>query len=256
MPQYVPLGTVDAPASWTLPPSLQLQLEAAFAHYDGTSAAGAYLPCLKVVSDSGHTVGMYVASASVAAGSSVEATWGPFLKGAQAAASSGIAWAIQSLPSSTVTVAAGTHAEFGAATGTDTFHTNNAAVFSYAKNSSFNIYGIQVETVGHYMLFGQFAVTSFGAGAIDLAISLAAGPPLMSVSGFYGVGEILSSTPVYGDENANPTLTWIGAHHVTAGSGGAPADPLVWEVTNSGANTASLTAYGYTIFQLDAVDAF
>jgi len=84
--QYVPLGTVAAPASWTIPPSLEIALEAVFAHFDGSGAGGSFLPTLQIVSDSGHTVCEIPMDASVAAGSSVEATWAPFLRGAQAAA--------------------------------------------------------------------------------------------------------------------------------------------------------------------------
>lgn len=80
MPQYRPLGIGNAPASWLIPDALTLQLEAAFAHFDGSGAAGSYFPCLKIVSDAGETVAMIPMDADVAAGSSVEASWAPFLR--------------------------------------------------------------------------------------------------------------------------------------------------------------------------------
>jgi len=79
MTQYVPLGTVTAPADWTLPGGLEIQLETVFAHFNGASASGSFLPTLEIISDSGHTVVQIPMDASVASGSSVEATWAPFL---------------------------------------------------------------------------------------------------------------------------------------------------------------------------------
>lgn len=252
MPQYVPLGTVDAPASWTLPPSLQLQLEAAFAHYDGTSAAGAYLPCLKVISDSGHTVGMYRANDSVAAGASVEATWGPFLgRGGAAAAATAAPWALCSMPNSTVTVAAAGNANFGSATPVDAFYTNDAATFSYALNTDLSLYGISVLKTGHYALKASFQVTLFGAGAIDLYIALSEGPGFVSSGGSYGGEEILSSTPVYSDGSGSAIITQNLLCQVNSHSVPAPAPAIVWNVSNNGANTAHLLGVGYSIYQLD-----
>lgn len=80
MPQYLPLGTVNAPATWTLPAGLELSVGAVFATFDGTGAAGSYIPTLQVVSDAGVTVLEVPQDASVAAGASVVASWAPFLR--------------------------------------------------------------------------------------------------------------------------------------------------------------------------------
>ena len=85
MPQYRPLGTAAAPATWTLPASLELAVNSVYASYDGTGAAGSYIPTLEVISDAGDKVVSIPQDASVAAGSSVEASWAPFLKGTTAA---------------------------------------------------------------------------------------------------------------------------------------------------------------------------
>ena len=87
--QYKPLGTVTAPADWVLPANLELLVKRAFAHFDGTGAAGSFLPTLQVLDDAGRTVLEVPMDASVAAGSSVEASWAPFLRGVQAATPSG-----------------------------------------------------------------------------------------------------------------------------------------------------------------------
>lgn len=87
--QYKPLGTVNAPADWVLPANLELLVKRAFAHFDGTGAAGAFLPTLQVLDDAGRTVLEVPQDASVAAGSSVEASWAPFLRTIPASTPSG-----------------------------------------------------------------------------------------------------------------------------------------------------------------------
>lgn len=58
-----------------------MQPKAVFAHYDGTGAAGAFLPALKVISDGGETVGIYPTQIPIAAGGSAEVSWFPFVGG-------------------------------------------------------------------------------------------------------------------------------------------------------------------------------
>lgn len=81
--QFHGLGTENAPADWTIPGSLELVVKAARAVYDGSSAAGAFYPCLEVLSDSGNVVGKYVAGSTVTAGDSADVSFGPFLEEAQ-----------------------------------------------------------------------------------------------------------------------------------------------------------------------------
>lgn len=73
--QYRPLGTVSAPADWNLPASLEITPKTAYAKFDGTSAAGPYLPCLRIISDAGIVAAEAVATTQVAAGASVDASW-------------------------------------------------------------------------------------------------------------------------------------------------------------------------------------
>lgn len=75
--QFVLGGTESAPADWVPPASLEIIPKTAFATFDGAGAAGAFLPCLEIISDSGHVVGQYVTEASVAAGGSVSVSWFP-----------------------------------------------------------------------------------------------------------------------------------------------------------------------------------
>ena len=79
MPQYRPLGTVPAPASWLIPTASALTLEAAYAKFNGASTTGPWQPCLRIVSDSGDIVGEYPCSTSVAAGASADVSFFPGL---------------------------------------------------------------------------------------------------------------------------------------------------------------------------------
>lgn len=80
MTQYRPLGTVSAPAQWTLPSSLVLELAAVRAIYDGTGATAAFLPVFDVISDAGEIVASCPALTSTAAGGSVDVSWFPWVK--------------------------------------------------------------------------------------------------------------------------------------------------------------------------------
>lgn len=74
-PQFNPLGSESAPADWVLPGSLELTPKVVFASFDGTSAAGSFLPCLELIDDSGRVVGSFPTTTQVAAGASADVTW-------------------------------------------------------------------------------------------------------------------------------------------------------------------------------------
>lgn len=83
--QINPLGTVSTPADWVLPDAANVTIGAVFAQYDGSGAAGNYVPTLDIISDSGHTVLSVVHDSTITAGSDAEASWASFLKTAAAA---------------------------------------------------------------------------------------------------------------------------------------------------------------------------
>lgn len=74
--QVLVTGTAPAPATFTIPGNGQVRPKTIFATFDGTNAASAFLPCIKITSDGGELVGVYPAP-SVAAGGSAEASWFP-----------------------------------------------------------------------------------------------------------------------------------------------------------------------------------
>lgn len=76
--QFVaPFGSHAAPADWRLPASLQIAPKASYAKFNGAGAAGAFKPCLRIISDSGHVVAEAVSEIVVAAGASADVTWFP-----------------------------------------------------------------------------------------------------------------------------------------------------------------------------------
>lgn len=84
--QINPLATSSAPSTWTLPDALTVTLGALHATYDGTGAAGNFVPTVKIVSDSGHTVMTVVQDTTVTAGQTADASWAPFLRTATSTA--------------------------------------------------------------------------------------------------------------------------------------------------------------------------
>lgn len=74
--QFVaPFATHPAPADWVLAAALEIQPKIAYAHFDGTSAAGSWVPCLRLISDSGHTACEAIAGTAMAAGASADVSW-------------------------------------------------------------------------------------------------------------------------------------------------------------------------------------
>lgn len=165
MPQYRPLGTAAVPATWTLPPSLQLIVQSVYASYDGSGAAGSYIPTLEVISDAGDKVVSVPQDASVAAGSSVEATWAPFLRSATAGATP----TVSGVPSALIFLHDSTFADTGFSLSTlnmDTasFLTNDSSVFSAATVGGNGC--IQIAAAGDYMCIADaFAVVTSAPAA-------------------------------------------------------------------------------------------
>ena len=91
--QILVTGQAPTPASWVVPGTGQVTPRSIFAHYDGTGAASAFLPALKIISDGGVTVGIYPIGGGdlIAAGGSADVSWFPGVGGGSGAFTSG-AW--------------------------------------------------------------------------------------------------------------------------------------------------------------------
>lgn len=88
--QVLVVGQTDAPAQLMIPGNGQIEPKTIFASYDGTGAAGAFLPAIKVLSDAGEIVGIFPTSTSVAAGASADVTWFPGAGGLGAGSGVGV----------------------------------------------------------------------------------------------------------------------------------------------------------------------
>lgn len=72
----VPPGT--APIQYQLAPGEALTVESASATFDGSAAAGAFLPCIAFYAPSGELLSRTFPVDSIAAGASAEVTFAPF----------------------------------------------------------------------------------------------------------------------------------------------------------------------------------
>jgi hypothetical protein len=87
--QIAGLGTSDAPQDYAVVSSQVFELLAVTATFDGSGAAGDFLPCVEIITDSGHSLGTCVAG-TVTAGDSAEVTFAPFLKAASSGGGGGL----------------------------------------------------------------------------------------------------------------------------------------------------------------------
>jgi hypothetical protein len=79
--QIHPIGDESAPADYIIPAGAELLLKGVYAKFDGTGAAGSYLPLVRIISDAGSTVIEAVSDTTIAAGASADASWFPHLGG-------------------------------------------------------------------------------------------------------------------------------------------------------------------------------
>ena len=140
------------PGDYSPPAGQVITIGAVFAHYDGTAAAGSYVPTLDIISDAGKTILSVVQDSTVAAGTSVEASWAPFLS-TKPAATSGAgtlswAWGEGGAVSSASPIIL---------TYNEDFRTNDAALFT-KDGSNF----ILVHDYGLYMLWSTLGQATAG----------------------------------------------------------------------------------------------
>ncbi len=80
--QILGTGEKAAPLDYVLPSGSELILKAVRADFDGSGAGSAFLPALEIISDAGHSVGVYPTDVAVAAGGSASVSFAPFLRNA------------------------------------------------------------------------------------------------------------------------------------------------------------------------------
>lgn len=76
-------GIGPAPQAYEVPNSTEIIPRVVFATFDGSGAAGAFLPTVQIISDGGEVVASVSTDTAVAAGDSASVTFAPFLRAAQ-----------------------------------------------------------------------------------------------------------------------------------------------------------------------------
>ncbi|HVE35374.1 MAG TPA: hypothetical protein VNC18_17545 [Gemmatimonadaceae bacterium] len=76
------------PASYRLPPGLEVVLSTVYARYDGSGASGDFVPTLDAVSQSGQLMARVAMGQTIPQGSSARTTWAPDLQSRGIAVSS------------------------------------------------------------------------------------------------------------------------------------------------------------------------
>lgn len=169
--QFAPLGTENAPAGWTLPTGLEIAPKIVYASFDGSGAAGTFLPCLRLISDSGHVAAECVATTQVAAGASADASWfrGVSAGGGSQPVSSSIVVA-QGVQGGSQTVAAGTStpSAFGQV------DTSDATVLSWSTVTNTND-TLTLHNTTATVLLTASCLWNVGLGGADLYIRNSAG---------------------------------------------------------------------------------
>lgn len=84
--QIIVAGTASVPLDYTVPNAQEIMPLAANAVFDGSGAAGNFVPTLEIVGKGGVVLARIPTDTTVSAGSSAEVTWAPFLRSRQTAA--------------------------------------------------------------------------------------------------------------------------------------------------------------------------
>lgn len=144
-------GPSAAPLDYVVPGAHEIDITMLSAHFDGTSASVAWLPAIEILSDGGTSCGIIPQDNSVAAGASVEAAWGPFLRSATGGAAPTGNWRFGYNAGTTTTSILSGNTTFltGDSGG---FYTNSTADFVQADYLNVtHHYGIRPRTVGHFL---------------------------------------------------------------------------------------------------------
>jgi hypothetical protein len=180
--QILRAPTTAVPSNYTLPDAAELRLKAVYAEFDGSGAAGSFLPCVTLISDSGDVIGRAVdPSSPVAAGGSADVTFFPGVKtgGGQAfglqdyLVLQGVAQNILDPP-----VGDSDHAKFNAATA----QSNDLGSWTFVLDGGGRVKEVDTTVSGRYVSVCQF---SWGdpVAATDLTVvanMFGAGPLTMS----------------------------------------------------------------------------
>lgn len=240
--QVLPTGTLTAPGDYVLPAAQVLTIGAVFAHFDGTGAGGSFVPTLDIISDSGHTILSVPQDTTIAAGSSAEASWAPFLKAAAAGAG-----AAPNLPmanaydgSSHAITGAGTHMPVNA----NNFFTTDSSFFDTASQviGGTTFIGVRFLKVGIYAAFTIATFTGLTVGdAINFSTDAEPGNsnPFLTPTEFHGT---------HAAEHASADLGFFNMYQVGPVLNPPPTTSFAYYVTNSTAARGSYTGGAFYVY--------
>jgi len=188
---FVVPGEGAAPFEWPLSAGLHIQPKIARASFDGSGAASSFLPCLRIISDSGHIAYEAVADTTVAVGASADVSW---FRGLAAGAGAAPAPSAPVMPYATVSKGSWTWTQpgntfvdwTGASTNiTDTsVFTNNIATDATTP--------ILIQAPGVYLAFGSIGPLTTAWGTQFVLANL--GPDMGGLIGDSGLSDALPVT--------------------------------------------------------------
>ena len=232
-------GTGSGHLDYPVPGGVEFILKQAYASFDGTSAAAAWYPAVRLIGPDGNVAGEYITGSTVAAGGSADVTFAPFLKGAAAATSTPavLSWCVATSGNKTVTSgAAAVNFDFSG-----NFTTNDTTTYTLATQAS----GNQTPSLNSNGIYLIMMVAQAG----NLAIAPAAGSGLKIATSIYGnepVGNptvgLFYTDPVTSNVEAKASWLWV---LDLGGSGSQP--PFSGEIGlrhNAGTNASCSVNFG------------
>jgi hypothetical protein len=254
MPELIRGPTQEsAPSQYTLAPRQAIIPESVTATFDGSGAAGAFLPTLSIYAQSGELLARCPAT-SVSAGNSAEVTFAPLLRAATAAAATGVGfpWA-QSGINGYYNVASGVSTQFALDSG-DIWGTGADSGLFTVDSDGLGQFGLGIHAAGTYAAF-------WGVQFFDTAAAPVAAPANFNARADDGSGAMHVMLPNIGNievrgftnhsGRAEWDLTWISTFAILSDTGANP------EVLTA-VQTTGVTLRVYTqllVFQL-STDTF
>lgn len=158
-------GTSGTPVDYVVPGSQEIEPLSVHAVFDGSGAAGAFLPAVEIIGPGGVVASVSAMDDAVAAGASVDATWFPGVKGGASVtpvSGLGVPWGYTHSNPGGQSIGSGLGPVYFSVQdtgGSDRFETSDSTVFANASTTLFTgapVWGIQFNAAGTYMVQGSF----------------------------------------------------------------------------------------------------
>jgi hypothetical protein len=153
----------DTPVEYVVPGAAEFTLKAVYAEFVDNGAAGSWVPCLTIRSDSNHIVAMAIDEGIVVgAGDDAEVSWFPYVKRSGGSASSGLPFLILQGVQTTVSnpgVGDDDHGKFDVSRK----FTNAASTWAYTLDALGQIKQVDLAEAGLYHAYLQYKWEAAGA---------------------------------------------------------------------------------------------